>query len=90
MPTRKASTGPQEAAKPATKAKVAPKTLEAPPRLSEPSYNMPREVAEWIERAQSIINHQRGEVERLRKENTELKSWRRWAEQRILRSEHES
>ncbi len=90
MPTKKAPAGPQEPAKPAAKAKVARKAPEAPQRLSEPTYNMPREVAEWIERAQSIINHQRGEVERLRKENNELKSWRRWAEQRILRSEHES
>lgn len=89
MPTRR-TTKAQEPAKPATKAKVATKAPEAPQRLSEPTYNIPREVAEWIERAQSIINHQRGEVERLRKENNELKSWRRWAEQRILRSEHES
>jgi hypothetical protein len=37
----------------------------------------------------STINHQKGEIERLKKENTELKAYRRWAEQRILRSEHE-
>lgn len=89
MPTKRTKQA-QEPAKPATKAKVAPKAPEAPQRLSEPTYSMPREVAEWIERAQSIINHQRGEIERLKAENKELKDWRRWAEQRILRSEHES
>ena len=35
------------------------------------------------------MNHQKGQIERLKKENDELKAWRKWAEHRILRSEHE-
>jgi uncharacterized protein YecA (UPF0149 family) len=56
----------------------------------EPVYTMPKEVSDWIERAQSIMNHQRGQIESLKAENEKLKSYRKWAEQRILRSEHES
>jgi DNA-binding helix-hairpin-helix protein with protein kinase domain len=50
---------------------------------------MPVEVSNWIDRAMSTINHQKGEIERLKTEITELKAYRRWAEQRILRSDHE-
>lgn len=83
-------------AKPAKKATKAPVATKAPPatkkpakRPSEPTYAMPREVSDWIERANSLINHLRGEVERLKKENTELKAYKKWAEHRILRSDHE-
>jgi hypothetical protein len=74
-----------KAAKPAAKAK-APAAPKKPP---EPQYSMPMEVKNWIERAQSIMNHQKGEIERLKKENTDLKAYKRWAEHRILRSDHE-
>jgi len=50
---------------------------------------MPKEVSDWIERAQSIMNHQRGEIERLKAEIAELKAYKKWAESRILRSDHE-
>jgi hypothetical protein len=50
---------------------------------------MPQEVKDWIERAQSIMNHQRGEIERLKEENKALKAYRKFAEHRILRSEAE-
>ena len=66
--------------------KVAPKKQA---EFSEPTYAMTREVKEWIERANSTIQHLKGKVERLERENKELKAYRRWAEQRILRSEHE-
>lgn len=59
-----------------------------PPK--EPLYDMTVEVKNWIERAQSTMNHQRGEIERLKAEITELKAYKKWAEHRILRSEHES
>lgn len=68
-----------------TPAKTAAKKAPA----KETKYHMPLEVSAWIERAQSIMNHQKGEIERLKKENTELKAYRKFAEHRILRSDHE-
>jgi predicted RNase H-like nuclease (RuvC/YqgF family) len=56
---------------------------------AEPTYAMPMEVKNWIEQAHSTINHLRGEIERLKKENTELKAYKKWAEHRILRSDYE-
>ena len=52
-------------------------------------FAMPQEVKDWIDRAQSIMNHQRGEIERLKEENKALKAYRKFAEHRILRSEAE-
>lgn len=49
---------------------------------------MPQEVKDWIERAHSIMNHQRGEIERLKEENKELKAYKSWASSRLTRSEH--
>lgn len=66
--------------------KVAP---QKEPEFSEQTYDMTREVKEWIERANSIIQHLRGKVERLETENKSLKAYQKFAEQRILRSEHE-
>ena len=56
---------------------------------AEPTYVMPMEVKNWIEQAHSTINHLRGEVQRLKTENTELKAYKKWAEHRILRSDYE-
>lgn len=75
----------QKPAKPAGKPKPPRAVSSAPEAL----YSMPMEVRSWIERAQSIMNHQRGEIERLKAENTDLKSYKRWAEQRILRADQE-
>jgi hypothetical protein len=50
---------------------------------------MPTEVKEWIERANSTIQHLQSKVARLETENKELKAYQKFAEQRILRSEHE-
>jgi FtsZ-binding cell division protein ZapB len=58
--------------------------------VKEQTYLMPQEVREWIERANSTIQHLRGKVENLTTENKELKSYRQWSEHRILRSEKES
>ena len=85
-PAKKA-TKPVAAKKPAVKAKVAPKPQSAPE--GQKTYTMPQDVKDWIERAQSIMNHQKGEIERLKKENTELKAYKKWAEHRILRSDYE-
>ena len=95
MATKKPAQKPE---KPVTKAKAAPK--KAPERVlvskktivkapAEKQFAMPMEVKDWIDRANSTINHLRGQVERLTAENHELKSYRKWAEQRILRSEAE-
>jgi len=56
--------------------------------LKEPTFGMPQEVKDWIERAHSIMNHQRGEIERLKEENKELKAYKSWASSRLTRSEH--
>jgi len=55
----------------------------------EPKFAMPQEVKEWIDRAHATMNHQKGEIERLKAENKELKSYKKWAENRILRSDQE-
>ena len=47
-------------------------------------FSMPREVAEWIERANSTINHLKGKIEKLEQENKDLKAYRKFAERRIL------
>jgi hypothetical protein len=47
-------------------------------------FAMPQEVKEWIERANSTINHLKGRVERLEQENKDLKAYRKFAERRIL------
>ena len=87
----------KKATKPAAAKKAVPAKVASAPRKaaeivrtdSSAVYNMPMEVKDWIERAQSIMNHQRGEIERLKTENTELKAYKKWAEHRILRSDHE-
>jgi len=45
---------------------------------------MPREVSEWIERAQSTMKHLQSKVDDLTKENKELKLYKKWAEKKIL------
>lgn len=86
MPTRRSPASP---AKPAVKATPAPKAPRASTGRAGPLFDMPKEVSDWIERAQSIMNHQRGEIERLKVEITDLKAYKKWAENRILRSDHE-
>ena len=88
-PATKATTAAKKAAKPAAKAKAPAPAKKTPQKAPETQYEMPMEVKQWIDRAQSIMSHQKGEIERLKKENEELKSYKRWAEHRILRSEHE-
>ena len=55
----------------------------------EKTYAMPQEVKDWIEQATSRIKHLQGTIDRLKKENEELKSYRKWAEHKILRSDQE-
>lgn len=56
---------------------------------ADKTFPMPMEVKNWIEQAHSTIQHLKGEVERLKTENKELKAYKKWAEQRILRSDYE-
>lgn len=58
-------------------------------KITEPKFAMPQEVKDWIDRAHATMNHQKGEIERLKAENKELKSYKKWAEHRILRSDQE-
>ena len=90
----KPKSSPVAAKKPAVKAKspanakkVSEGALAKPPK--DQPFSMPMEVKEWIDRAQSIMNHQRNQIETLKQENKQLKEWRKWAEHRILRSDHE-
>lgn len=66
--------------------KRAPK---AKPESPKDQFAMPMEVKQWIERAHSIMGHQKGEIERLKTELKELKAYKQWAEHRILRSDYE-
>jgi hypothetical protein len=77
------------AAKTAAKTTKKPLAKKAGKTGAEPQHMMPMEVKNWIDQAHSTINHLRGEIERLKTENTELKAYKRWAEHRILRSDHE-
>ena len=76
-------------AKKAPAKKVAAKKVAKAPVKQEQTFAMPMEVKNWIEQAHSTMNHLRGEVERLKTENKELKAYKRWAESRILRSDYE-
>ena len=58
-------------------------------KTAEQTFSMPKEVKDWIERAQSFMGHKKGEIERLKEENKQLKAYRNFAEHRILRSEAE-
>ena len=84
-PAKKAT---KPAAKKAAPAKAAPKKP-ASSQNTERTFLMSPEVRDWIERASSTMNHQRGEIERLKRELEELKAYKKWAEHRILRSDHE-
>ena len=75
--------------KPAKKTPVKASTKPVAKELPEIKYHMPKPVSDWIESASSRIKHLTGEVSRLKDEIKELKSYRLWAEHRILRSEKE-
>jgi peptidoglycan hydrolase CwlO-like protein len=61
------------------------------PAKSAPAeeYRMPMEVKEWIDQAASRLKSLQGKIDRLEAEIVELKSYKRWAEHRILGSSHE-
>jgi hypothetical protein len=63
----------------ATKKKIANAVAE-----DAQQFDMPQRVKDWIDRAGSIMSKQKSEIDDLKKENKELKSYRAWAEKRIL------
>lgn len=75
-------------------AKAAPKKtvkLTTPKKTvkQEQEFSMPMEVKDWIDQAMSRLKSMQSKVERLEAENKELKSYKRWAEHRILNSSPE-
>jgi hypothetical protein len=76
-------TAKKPAAKKTAKASVQPT---AKPPVQPEEFRMPTEVKDWIERAESIMRNMQSKIDRLTEENVELKSYKRWAEQRILNS----
>ena len=74
-------------------AKVAPKkavaTTPAKPTKREQTFDMPVEVRDWIEQAGSRLKSMQSKIDRLELENKELKSYKRWAEHKILGSSPE-
>ena len=69
----------KKATKPPAKAKVATPAKKAPvapaKATGERTYTMPQDVKDWIERANSTINHLKGENDRLKAELKELKAF---------------
>ena len=71
-------------------AKAAPKkTVAKTPAKREQTFDMPMEVKDWIDQAMSRMKSMQGKIDRLERENIELKSYKRWAEHRILGSSPE-
>jgi hypothetical protein len=57
--------------------------------INEPTYHMPPEVKDWIERANSTIKHQAGKIAQLETEIKELKAYKSWASKRMTQSDHD-
>lgn len=72
--------------KPAAKAPA--RAVKAPARR-EQTYDMPLEVKDWIDQAMSRLKNMQNKIDALTVENKELKSYKRWAEHRILGSSQE-
>ena len=84
------------ATKPAVKKSPAKKTpakaVKQPVKAvkqDEPMHSMPMEVKEWIDQATSRMRSLQAKIDRLELENIALKSYKKWAEHRILGSSHE-
>ena len=90
MATAKKPAAKKAAPKKAAAKKTTPTPLQKKAKSTgaapEKMYSMPPEVKEWIERAQSTINHLRGKVARLEQENAELKAYRKWAESKFTQA----
>ena len=60
-----------------------------PAQKKEQEYSMPVEVKDWIEQAGSRLKSLQSKIDRLETENKELKSYKKWAEHKILGSSYE-
>jgi two-component sensor histidine kinase len=58
-------------------------------KKSDQTFDMPVEVRDWIEQAGSRLKSMQSKIDRLELENKELKSYKRWAEHKILGSSPE-
>jgi peptidoglycan hydrolase CwlO-like protein len=72
-----------------TKKIVAKAPVKAVKAAPQEEFRMPTEVKEWIDQAASRMKSMQGKIDRLETEIVELKSYKRWAEHRILGSSHE-
>lgn len=77
------------AKKPPAKKTVAKAPVKAVKATPQEEHRMPVEVKEWIDQAASRMKSMQGKIDRLETEITELKSYKKWAEHRILGSSHE-
>lgn len=89
MATAKKTPTKAKAAAPAKKAVKAPTKAITKPVEPPQKFRMPTEVKEWIEQAMSRLRNMQSKIDRLESDNIELKSYKRWAEQRILGSSRE-
>lgn len=70
-------------------------SLPSKPRPKKPAaeynetFSMPVSVANWIEYAESTLRYQKTQIADLKQKVAELQAYKKWAEQRILRSDHE-
>jgi polyhydroxyalkanoate synthesis regulator phasin len=71
--------------------KIVAKTPAKAPVKAAPAeeFRMPTEVKEWIDQAASRMKSMQGKIDRLETEITDLKSYKKWAEHRILGSSPE-
>jgi len=68
-------------------AKAAPKRVATTPvttKKREQTFDMPVEVRDWIEQAGSRLKSMQSKIDRLELENKELKSYKLWAQNKIL------
>lgn len=78
---------PAKAAKPVAKAK-APVAAKKAPKEDE-QFRMPVEVRDWIDQASSRMKNMQSKIDRLEEENKSLKTYKKWAEHRIMGTSHE-
>lgn len=76
------------AKKPASKKVLVQSKVVAKAKVQE-EFRMPIEVKDWIDQAMSRLKNLQSKIDRLSVENAELKSYKKWAEHRILGTSYE-
>ena len=92
MATAKKTPAKKTVAKAAVKAPAKKVLVQSKPLAkvkADEEFRMPLEVKEWIDQAASRMKSMQGKIDRLEAENNELKSYKKWAEHRILGSSYE-